>query len=156
MNFVLSTGGVPLTVTVVLCVADPAPPTQVSAYVVVCVGVTDSEPEIDFPPVHPPLAVQEVELSDTHASDALCPAVTLEERAIKVSVTGGVTTGRGCTSVVVTFRVTDPPSPTQVSAYVVVCVGVIDSEPEIAFPPVHPPLAVQAVAFKADQVIVTR
>ena len=52
----------------------------------------------------------------------------------------------------VTLREIEPPLPEQVRVYVAVASGVIDSLPEIALVPLHPPEAEQLVEFVDDQI----
>lgn len=101
-------------------------------------------------PDQPPDAVQVVALVADHSSCAVVPT------AMAAGVATSVTTGNGCVTLTVTCAVTLPPAPLQASVNVVACERLpLASVPVAPREPVHPPVAVQAVALVADQVSVT-
>ena len=73
-------------------------------------GPVDSEPLVDFDPVQPPLAVQEVAFVEDQLSVEAPPVVTDVGLAASVSVGAG-----GGITVTVTLCDTVPPSPEQAS-----------------------------------------
>jgi hypothetical protein len=70
----------------------------------------DSEPLVDFEPLQPPLAVQEVAFVVDHVSVAAPPVSTEVGFAVSVSVGAG-----GVVTFTVTLRDTVPPLPVQTS-----------------------------------------
>ncbi len=123
----------------------PAVLVQARVYVVLLVGVTDSEPLVDFEPDQPPRAVQldapvvfQVRVDDCPGVRSLFDAVrvTVGLDTVAPGVVGGV-------MVIVVDLVSEPPVPVQARVYVVVTVGVTDWVPLMLFDPDQPPLAVQ-------------
>ena len=132
----------------------PPAPVQTSENVVETVsGPTLTVPEVGRAPgqlAEPPEAVHAVALLDAQLSVVLPPDEILVGLAVKLVM---LAAGSALT-VTVADRVTSV-VPTQRSVYVVVAVGVTVSVPPVALLlPVHPPLAVQALAWLAFQVSV--
>ena len=70
-------GATEFTLTVTLREIDPPLPVQVRVYVVAVTGVTDSLPEIDFVPLHPPEAEQLVVFVDDQIRVVAGPGLTV-------------------------------------------------------------------------------
>lgn len=138
-----------MTLTVTDC--DPLPPTpeQVSVKVLIPVRpVRISLLAVGLFPVQPPDAVQPVELVDDQLIVLDPPLAT--ELGLALNVTVGVAAG---TTATVTDCEVLPPVPVQISVNVPVAVIALRvSLPEVVLPPVHAPLAVQAVALVLDHV----
>ncbi len=132
-------------VTVADAFPEPPVPEHVNVYVVVAVGVTDVDPLVASVPLHPPLAVQAVAFLLDQLNVELVPSVILVGFAVSVTV------GAGTVTVTVADPCAEPPEPAHVSVYVVVAFGVTVANPPVASVPLHPPLAVQEVAFVLDQ-----
>ena len=92
----------------------PPCPAQLRVKVVAAViAPVDWLPERALAPAHPPLAVQELALSDDQLSNAGLPLVTDAEAALKVTV--GAAAGTGVeTNAVMLFDVV-PPGPLQLT-----------------------------------------
>ena len=102
-----------------------------------------------FVPVHPPEAVHEVALLEDQVRVELPPEVMLVGLAAKLTV------GAALVAATVTKALAGedvPLAPLQVSVYVVVLAGDIETVPLVGFVPVHPPEAVHEVALLEDQV----
>ena len=98
-------------------------------------------------PLHAPEAVQEVVFVVVQVKVALLPLVIVLGLADKVTV------GTFCVTDTVADCEALPPAPVQFNVNVVLAFSVpVDCEPLIARFPLHPPLAVQEVAFVADHV----
>ena len=78
-----------VTETVVLLFADPPAPVHASEYVAFAVGETDLVPLVDCVPLHPPLAVHEVESVELHVIVDDCPLVIDDGDAEIVTVGAG-------------------------------------------------------------------
>jgi hypothetical protein len=90
--------------------------------------------------------VQDVALVEAQDSVEALPAVTVLGLALKVTV------GAGALTVTVADCAALPPVPVQLKVYVALAVSApVACEPLVAMLPDHPPEAVQAVAFVADQ-----
>jgi hypothetical protein len=100
-------------------------------------------------PDQPPEAAQDVAFVEDQLKVELAPFAML------VGVALSDTLGAGADTVTVADCEAEPPAPVQVSVYFVVAVSAaVDDEPLIAFDPLQPPEAVQAVALVVDQVSV--
>ncbi len=103
-------------------------------------------PEVDLEPLQDPDAVQLVALVVLHVSVDEAPDCTLVGDALNDNV-GAATT------VTEAFFATEPPLPVHVSVYVLAALSVpVLCAPEVALLPLHPPDAVQLVAFVAVHV----
>ncbi len=144
----LTPGAVAVTDTMVVCVALPPVPVQVSAKLVLAVNApVDCEPLIAFAPDQPPEAVQEVALVDDQVSVALPPLATVLGVALKVTTAVGF-----ALTVTEADWVALPPAPVQVNVKLELAVSApLDWVPLTALLPDQAPPAVQAVAFAADQ-----
>lgn len=124
----------------------PPSPVQVSEKLV----VADKGPVLAVPlearsPLQPPLAVQAVAFVELQVNEAALPAATATGLATSVAV--------GTTLIATFVGVLAPPSPEQVSEYVVFTVSaVVVSVPLTAFAPLHAPDAAHEVAFVELQV----
>jgi hypothetical protein len=120
---------------------------QVSVKLVVAVSVpVDWLPLVAFAPLQLSDAVQAVALVDVHVSVADVPVPMVMGLALSVTVGAGIT-------VTVADWAALPPSPVQVSVKSVVAVSVpVDWLPLVAFAPLQPSDAVQAVALVELQV----
>lgn len=107
--------------------AEPPVPVQVNVYVAGSLITSDSEPFTGLEPDQPPDAVQVLASVDDQLSVIVPPRESLVGLEVRLTV-GAATTACGLT-VTVTLSITLPPSPMQVTAYVVVTVGVTASEP---------------------------
>jgi hypothetical protein len=134
------------TTTVVLCLAVPALPVQVSVYVVVCVSAgVDFDPLIARLPDQPPEAVQALALVEVQVSIDVAPLEMLDGLALKETV------GAAAATVTVTDWDAEPPLPWQVSVKSVVLLrATVVCEPRKGSAPVQPPDATQLVASVDD------
>jgi hypothetical protein len=148
-----------VTVTEALFWTVPPLPTHVSEYVALWVSpVIALLPDVAWVPAQPPEAVQLVALAELHCNVVCPPEVTLVGLAVKESV--GAAAGGGVTGTAVTVTATDwltePPAPEQANTKLELADrGPTDWLPEVALVPLHPPLAVQEVAFAVLHVRVT-
>lgn len=133
---------------VVLIAAAPAALVQVSVYVELCVmPVTVCDPLVPTLPDHAPDAEQVDAFVEDHVNSELPPFTTEFGLALSEMVGFGT-----LTDTVVEFDEV-PPAPVQVSTnFVVVLSATVAVVPLVASLPVHPPDAVQDVAFVAVQV----
>lgn len=136
-----------LTVTVADCDAVPPVPVQVTPKVVFALSAPlVFDPLVARLPVQPPVAVQAVALADDQVRVVLAPFFTVLGLAVTITV------GAGEVTVTVVDCLALPPVPVQVNVYVVFALSApVDDEPLRGLDPVHPPLAVQAVALVDDQ-----
>jgi len=135
-----------VTTTFTLSESSPPSPVQVRVKPVGTVRAEEvSDPEVALEPLHPPEAVQESAFTEVHAKAVVCPEVTSVGVAVRVT-TGG---GSGVLTMTVALALADPPFPSQVRMKVVVAVSAPDEPlpPDVDLEPLHPPEAVQAVAF---------
>jgi hypothetical protein len=110
----------------------------------------DSEPIVDFVPLHAPDALQVVALVAVQLSVAALPLCTVPGFAANVSVGAG--TG-GALTLTVTLCVTVPPAPVHESENALLAVnGPVDWDPDNGFCPDHAPDAAHEVALADDQV----
>jgi hypothetical protein len=135
-----------LTATVALCDTEPPLPVQVMVNVVaVLSAAVDCEPLVARLPDQPPEALQLVALVEDQLRVEVPPLDTLVGLAASVTV--------GCDGVATDTVVdcaADPPAPVQLKVNFVVLVRAeVAFDPFIASLPLHPPEAVQAVAFVA-------
>lgn len=108
-------------------------------------------PCVAFAPVQSPLAVHAVALVELQDSDAELPWTIAFGTALNATVGGGFA---GITLTVTACEAV-PPAPEQISANVVLAVRPARaSEPLSPLVPLHPPVAVQAVALVAVQLSV--
>jgi hypothetical protein len=99
-----------VTLTVVLCEAEPPAPVQAKVYLVAAVrGAVLCEPLIASVPLQPPEAVHEVALLDDQRSVAVAPLATVLGVAVRV------TDGAGVVTETVADCAALPPAPLQVS-----------------------------------------
>jgi hypothetical protein len=152
-------GVVDVTVTEALFWTVPPVPVHVREYAALWVRPAIALlPEVACVPVQPPEAMQLVAFVELHCNMVCPPDVMLAGFAVRVSVgagAGGGATGTGVT-VTATDWLTEPPAPEQaITKLVLVDSGPTDWLPEVAFEPLHPPLAVQEVAFAVLHVKVT-
>jgi hypothetical protein len=106
-----------------------------------------SAPEMDFMPVHAPVAVQVVVLVDNHVS-CVEPLLATEDGFAVSDRVGPVATPM----VMSTERVTLPPEPLHVSVYVpIVVIPLTVWLPEVALPPDQAPEALHELALLEDQ-----
>lgn len=131
------------TVTVTLRLTEPPAPVHVNVYVESALsGPAVAEPNVARLPDHAPLAVQDVAFALVHESCEVPLNATLVGDALNDSVGAGI-------AWVATVTLSDalPPAPVQVSVNVVVALSApVEAEPMVDLEPVHPPLAVHAVA----------
>jgi hypothetical protein len=131
-----------MTLSVVEASVLPPPPEHVRVYVVVATGETISLPERDLLPLHPFDATHVLAFAEAHVRVEVAPSLIKLGSALKETV--------GATGIGVTPIVTDsaslPPSPSQVSMYVVVAVGLTISLPLTSREPFQPPEAVHESA----------
>lgn len=134
--------------TVTLSLAEPPAPVQFNWYVVVALGVINSELIVAFVPVKPPPdAVHDVAFVVVHESVVVAvdaePPFTVVREATRSTV--------GADGVRITFTVADcetlPPAPVQLNEYVVVAFGDTLKVPEVVVAPLQPPLFVHDEAF---------
>ena len=78
-----------ITDTVALSFALPPAPVQVTLYVVVAVGETETEPPV-APPLENPVSVQVVAFVELQVSVLLSPSLIVLGEAVRVAVGGGV------------------------------------------------------------------
>ena len=91
-------------------------------------------------------------LSDAVADTVMVPETVVPAVGADSETEGGVVSGV-VVAVTVTLWVTVPPLPVQLNVYVPVAVMFVTvCVPDVVLVPVHPPLAVQEVAFVLDQV----
>ncbi len=96
---------------------------QATLYVVVCAGDTDILPDV-APPVEKLVPVQEEAWVEDQLRVADCP------RAIVAGLTESDAVGWYTVSVCVPEQLAEPPKPETEPAYVVVCAGEMEVEPE--------------------------
>jgi hypothetical protein len=126
----------------------PAEPLHVRTYVLLTVSpLMVSAPEVDFMPVHEPVAVQVVVSVDDHVS-CVEPLLATEDGFAANDKVGPVATP----IVMSTERVTLPPEPLHVSVYVpVVVIPLTVWLSEVALPPDQAPEALHELALLEDQ-----
>jgi hypothetical protein len=106
----------------------------------------ECDPLVASLPVHPPEAVQEVAFVDDQDRVELLPLAMVLGPALKVTV------GAAEVTVTVADCAALPPAPVQASVYVAFALRApVECDPLVASLPVHPPEAVQEVAFVVDQ-----
>jgi hypothetical protein len=105
-------------------------------------------PEVPLDPVHAPDAAQLVAFAVDQVSCDDAPDWMLVGDAASVTVGAGFDV-----TVTATDRLILPPAPVQASAKLeLVASALVVNDPDVAFVPVHPPDAVQDVAFEVDHV----
>jgi hypothetical protein len=139
-----------VTLTVVLCEAEPPAPVQAKVYLVAVVSFAVlCEPIVACVPLQPPEAVHEVALVDDQLSIDAAPLVTVLGAAARV------TDGAGVVTETVADCAALPPAPLHVSVYVApVLSAPVDDEPLVALLPDQAPEAVHEVALVAVQLTV--
>jgi hypothetical protein len=132
-----------VTVTFAVCAPVPPGPVQVKVKAVLAVRLpVDCEPPTALAPDQPPEATQDVAFLDDQDNVEAAP------RAIVVGEADRLTLGTvDCTDTVADCEAV-PPFPVQVRVNVVLLLSApVDCVPLVAFVPVHPPAAEQAVAL---------
>jgi hypothetical protein len=144
--------GAAVTVTVAELLLEPPSPVHNSVNILLA-AVSTAEvavPAVARLPDHAPEAVQPV----VSVLDQVSIVVPLGATFVGLAVMDTVgAAGVGAVTVTETDPSSDPPSPEQVSEYVLDCVRApVDSFPDVAMLPDHAPEALQAVAFELDHV----
>lgn len=149
VNVSVGAGAVPfVTATVSVASLTPAAPAEhVSLYVLLAASApVECDPANALVPVQAPFARQLVARVTVHDNVELLPDATVVGDAANAMIGAGVTV-----TVLDTFVV--PPVPLQLSEYVLaVVMGPTVCDPDLAFVPVHAPLAVQLDALVDDHV----
>ena len=104
--------------------------------------VKDGVTKLPLVPLPPFETVHEVLFDEDHEITDVPPYAIEDGDAEMATIGDG-----SAETVIVVFCVAVPPAPVQARLYVVFAPGVTACVPEVAFVPVHPPLAVQLVLW---------